>query len=82
MVIDIQSVHSQVCVYIHTYRSQDRDAGLSEEVKKKKKRRALNSACQRNLLACHFGHTRHMFISPGLGFEENDWGFDFLEGQE
>ena len=52
-------------MYLHTYSSQYREFGLAKEIKKKVGT-AVNASRQENTSACHSGHIRHSFISPGL----------------
>jgi hypothetical protein len=51
-------------VHKHTYSSQCRDASRANEIKNG---RAVNTACQGNLSAHHFGHACHRFVSPVVG---------------
>ena len=40
------------------------DAGWAKQIREI--RTAVNTACQGNLSACHFGHACHGFVSAGL----------------
>jgi hypothetical protein len=49
-------------VHIYTYSSQYEDAGRAKEINKIGKE--VFAACQGKLVAFHFGHASHSFVSP------------------
>jgi hypothetical protein len=64
MVIHIQSVSSQICVYMYVYIFHNIETLTGRRIKNGT---ALNSACQGNLSACDFGYSCHRFVSPAVG---------------
>jgi hypothetical protein len=69
-VIQIQFLHSQICIYtyIHTYHVLHNIEILVMQKNLKKLWTAVNAACQGNLSACH------RFTSPELGYGLNNTG--------
>jgi hypothetical protein len=65
MVIHMQSLRCQICVY-NTHILHNIETLVGQK-KYKSNKASVNSACQGNLTARHFGHARHRFLSPGLG---------------
>ena len=63
-VIYLQSVRSQICIYMYTHSSLYRDVGRAK--KNKNFGTAVNEASKRNLTACHIGHASHCFGRPAL----------------
>ena len=51
-----------IYIYIYIYHNIETLAG-----QRIKNGTAVNSACQGNHSACHFGHSCHRFVSPALG---------------
>ena len=62
-VIYIQSVNSQICVYIHTYCAQYGDDGRTKHIQ------ILGEQwmpCAKEIFVYHFGHECRRFVSPSL----------------
>ena len=70
-VIRIQSLRSQVRVHIHTHVLHNTETLVGQK-KFKKFETAVNTVCQGNPSACHFGNSCRRFGSPGLGFRVDD----------